>query len=154
MASLGEHFPSDLKRTRVESFLKPGCVVKLELKFPNITKPKFLVLVATDDPEYLSFLINSDINTFILKRPALLQCQVLIDATDHDFLKYDSHIACHDVYLIKREDVVKALMADPSSIKGSISLAVRDQIKAAVKTAKTIDKDKKTRIISALEDLF
>jgi hypothetical protein len=42
-------------------------------------------------------------------------------------------------------------MVDPLSIKGIISPSIRDHIKSAVKIAKTIDKDKKTRIISALE---
>jgi hypothetical protein len=152
MGSFGANFPPELKRAHVESALKPGCVVRLEVKLSSITKPKFLVLVASDDPECLSFLVNSVIHPFILSKPNLLQCQVSIDAENHDFLDYDSHIACHEIFTIKREDVIRALMVDPSSIKGDISPAIRDQIKAAVKIAKTIDKDKKQRIISSLEN--
>ena len=65
MASLGDHFPNDLRRDYLEASLKPGCVVKLEIKFPEITKSKYLVLASIDDPEYFTFLINSDINQFI-----------------------------------------------------------------------------------------
>lgn len=150
MASLGEHFPSEVKREHIESSLNPGCVIRLEVKLTSITKPKFLVLVVTDEPEYLSFLVNSEINPFIANRPNLLQCQVSIDAESHDFLHHDSHIACHEIFTMKREDVIKALMADPSSIKGVISSVVQDQVIAAVKVAKTLDKDKKSRIISSL----
>jgi hypothetical protein len=152
MASLGEHFPDHLKRSAIESALKPGCVVRLEVKLSSVTKPKFLVIVDTHDPEYLSFLINSEINPFITNRPGLLQCQVAIDAKSHDFLAHDSHIACHEVFTLKRDDVTRSLMADPSAIKGEISLAIRAQIKAAVNIAKTLDKDKKKRIISSLEN--
>ena len=81
----------------------------------------------------------------------MMQCQVPIDSVSHNFLNHDSFIACHEVFSIKRDEVIRALMVDPSSIKGIISPSIRDHIKSAVKIAKTIDKDKKTRIISALE---
>lgn len=151
MVSLGDHFPAELRRAHVEDALKPGCVIRLVVKFATITKPKFLVLVATDDPEYLTFIVNSEINPFILNRPHLSQCQVSIDAATHDFLDHDSHVACHETLPIRREDVIKALIADPSSIKGIISPDVRAQVVAAVKFAKTLDNDKKKRIIAALD---
>lgn len=151
MASLGAHLPAELLRPRIEAALKPGCVIKLLVKFPEKTKEKFLVLVADDDPEYLTFVVNSEINPFIVSRQHLLQCQVAIDAANHVFLDHDSHVACHEIRAMKREDVLKALMADPNGIKGEVSADVRNQIVAAVKFAKTIEKDKKSRIIAALE---
>ena len=153
MSPLGEHFPAELLRPRIEAALKPGCVVKLLVKFPQITKEKYLALVADDDPEYLTFIVNSEINTFIASKPHLLQCQVAIDIANHNFLDYDSHIACHDVLPMKREEVIKSLMANPAGIKGKVSPEVRSQIAAAVKFAKTIEKDKKNRIIAALEGI-
>jgi len=110
-------------------------------------------LVAEDDPEFLTFIVNSDINPFVLNRPHLLQCQVSIDVANHSFLDRDSHVACDKTWPIRREDVIRALMADPSGIKGDISPDVRSQIVAAVKFAKTLDKDKKGRIIAALDSL-
>ena len=152
MAPLGEHFPAELLRPRIEAALKPGCVIKLLVKFPEITKQKFLVLVADDDPEYLTFIVNSEINPFIASRPHLLQCQVAIDVASHDFLDHDSHIACHEILPMKREDVIKTLMGDPSAIKGDVSPDVRAQIVFAVKFAKTLANEKKNRIIAALEE--
>lgn len=151
MAPLGEHFPAELLRPRIEAALKPGCVIRLLVKFPQVTKQKFLVLVADDDHEYLTFIVNSEINPFISNRQHLLQCQVSIDAANHNFLDHDSHIACNEVLPMKREEVIKSLMTDPSAIKGAVSPDVRNQIVAAVKFAKTIDKDRKNRIIAALE---
>jgi len=151
MAQLGDHFPADQRRAFIESALRPGCVVRLTVKFPEITKPKFMVLVAADDPEFLTFIDNSEINPFITKRPHLLQCQVVIDADSHAFLKTDSHVACHEVWPMKKEEVVQALLADMSGLKGEISTDVRSHIVEAVKAAKTIDRDKKVRIITELE---
>lgn len=151
MSPLGAHFPAELLRPRIEAALKPGCVVKLLVKFPDKTKEKYLVLVADDDPEYLTFIVNSDINPFIANKPHLLQCQVAIDAENHAFLDHDSHVACHEVLPMKREEVIQSLMGNPAGIKGNVSEDVRGQIAAAVKFAKTIDKDKKNRIIAALE---
>lgn len=151
MTSLGAHLPAELLRPRIEAALKPGRVIKLPVKFPEKTKEKFLVLVADDDPEYFTFIVNSEINPFITNRPTLLQCQVAIDAASHAFLNHDSHVACHEIRAMKREDVIKELMADPDGIKGEVSAEVRSQIVAAVKFAKTIEKDKKNRIIAALE---
>ena len=151
MSSFGAHLPAELLRPRIEAALKPGCVIKLLVKFPEKTKEKFLVLVADDDPEYLTFIVNSGINPFIANRPTLLQCQVAIDAASHAFLDHDSHVACHEIRAMKREEVIKELIADPDGIKGEVSADVRSQIAAAVKFAKTIEKDKKNRIIAALE---
>jgi hypothetical protein len=151
MSPLGAHFPAELLRPRIEAALKPGCVVKLLVKFPEKTKEKFLVLVADDDPEYLTFIVNSEINPFIANRQHLMQCQVAIDAVSHEFLDHDSYVACNEIRAMKREDVIKALMDNPAGLKGNVSPDVRGQIAAAVKFAKTIDKDKKNRIIAALE---
>ena len=135
---------------RIAAALKPGCVIKLLVKFPQATKEKFLVLVADDEPEYLTFVVNSEINPFIANKPYLMQCQVAIDAAGHDFFDHDSYVACHEILPMKREEVIKSLMADPSAIKGEVSPDVRSQIVAAVKFAKTIEKDKKNHIIAAL----
>ena len=140
MSPLGEHFPAELLRPRIEAALKPGVSSSCWSSFLN------------DDPQYLTFIVNSEINPFIANRPHLLQCQVAIDAVNHDFLDHDSHIACHDVLLMKREEVIKSLMVNPAGIKGEVSLDVRNQIVADVKFAKTIDRDKKNRIIAALEN--
>lgn len=152
MSSFGAHLPAELLRPRIEAALKPGCVIKLLVKFPEKTKEKFLVLVADDDPEYLTFIVNSEINPFIANRQHLMQCQVAIDAASHAFLDHDSHIACHEIRAMKREDVIKELIADPNGIKGEVSANVHSQIVAAVKFAKTIEKDKKNRIIAAIGD--
>jgi hypothetical protein len=150
MVSLGDHFPADKVREYVAKQLVPGCVIRIPVTFPQITKPKFLVLVADHDPDYLTFVVNSTTHPFIASRPHLACCQVTIDAANHGFLQYDSQIACHEIMALKRGDVIRELSGDLSGIKGQISQEVRDQILAAVKFAKTLSADEKNAIIHAL----
>lgn len=149
MVSLLSGLPPEELRIIIEKKLKPGCVLKLEVKFPNITKPKFLVLVSLEEPDCFLFVINSNINPFILNRNHLHVCQVKIEANDHDFLTHDSNIACHETLKINREEVISSLMVDPGGFQGEISFSVKQKIINAVKIAKTIDsKDKKSILCS------
>ncbi len=150
MAPLGDYFPASTVRDHVEKQLTPGCVIRIPVVFPQITKPKFLVLVADRDPDYLTFIISSETHPFIANRPALARCQVTIDAASHPFLQRDSQIACHEVLALKRHDVIRELVADIAGVKGPVSQAVREQIIAAVKFAVTLSSDEKAAILHAL----
>lgn len=150
MCPLSDGLPPEARRQYILAKLKPGCVLRLEIKFPEKSKPKFLVLAAEDDSDYLTFFINTEIHPFIRSKPQLLQCQVKIDAAEHLFLQYTSHLACHEVKMLRREEVVHALMQDTSRLKGQISDAARNEILAAVKFAQTLSTNHKQLIISAL----
>lgn len=150
MASLGDYFPADKVREHVVKQLTPGCVVRIEVVFPETTKPKFLVLVADCDPDYLTFVVNSETHSFIANRPELAKCQVSLDAAEHTFLTRNSQIACHQVLTLKRSEVIKALTVDVSGIKGRVSQSVQEQILAAVKFAVTLSAEEKNAIIQAL----
>lgn len=152
MSALGDHFP----RANIEQFvakrLQPGCVIRIEVEFPQKTKPKFLLLVDDGDPEYLTFVINSSTHPFIEGNDNLRQCQVEIDAASHPFLTHDSKIACHETLALKRSDVFKELCGDVDKIKGNISSDVKDEVIAAVKFAKTLSKAEKEAILNSLSD--
>lgn len=150
MALLGDHFPTDKVREQVVKQLTPGRVIRIEVTFPEKTKPKFLVLVGERDPDCLTFIVNSEIHPFVANRPHLARCQVAIDRANHPFLTRDSHIACHQLLVLNRSDVIRDLMTDLGAIKGEISQDVRAQILAAVKFAKTLDVAEKNTILQAL----
>ena len=69
---------------------------------------------------------------------------------ENPFLQYDSHLACHEILKLRREEVVQALMHDTSGLKGHISEGVRDQIIAAVKVAQTLSPHEKQQILGSL----
>lgn len=150
MPSLGDKFPAEKRRAFVKRHLVPGCVIRINVRFPEKTKSKFLVLVADDDPEIWTFIVNSDIHPYVAARPALLKCQVKITAADHAFLTRDSHLACEKVLHLRREDVIREVLTNIDCIKGEVSEEVRDQILAAVKFAKTLTPAEKTQILTSL----
>lgn len=92
MPPLSDGLPEKERKAFILGKLQPGCVVRLEIKFPDKSKPNFLVLVAEDAPEYWTFIINTEIHPFVRARPHLLQCQAKINAAEHPFLQYDSHL--------------------------------------------------------------
>lgn len=150
MAPLGDFFPAEKVREHVVKQLVPGCVIRIQVAFQQITKPKFLVLVGDRDPDYLTFIVNSEVNPFIDQRQHLARCQVTIDAANHNFLQHDSQIACHEVLALKRTDVIRELAGNLDGIKGQVSQEVREQIVAAVKFAVTLSAGEKSAIIEAL----
>src|SRR5579864_2460408 len=127
MGSLAGAFDPATRRASMDRQLVPGCVIYLEIAFPQITKPKYCVCVGSDAEE-LVFIVNSDISKLVQSNRDLLRCQVHMDARSHPFLRHDSHIACHEVHRLARRDILNELMADTSRLKGPISNDVRDQI--------------------------
>ncbi|CAN5873645.1 hypothetical protein BH11PSE12_BH11PSE12_20560 [soil metagenome] len=138
MVQLSDAFPLDFRKSEIEQRLVPGAVLYLEITFPEVIKNKYLVLVGTADPDILTFMVNSETNDYIRHRPELNICQVTLDQANHDFLDYDSKIACHQVHRLKKADVIDALLSDVNRLKGNISLDVRQEIVSAIKHATTL----------------
>lgn len=97
------------------------------------TPPKDkLVVIVCVSVKHMGFFINKDINPFIQKRPELLTCQVVIKASEHKCLKYDSYVHCARIYPF--ED------AELSDIRDPISTQAKTEIKQAVNRADTVEK--------------
>ncbi len=60
-------------------------------------KSKFVVIAYTN-PELHGFFINSEIRNFIKNRRRLFDCEALIIASLHSFLRHDSYIDCTNIY--------------------------------------------------------
>jgi hypothetical protein len=147
---LGDSFPAASKQAQIAQRLIPGAVLYLEVVFPEVTKPKYLVLVASEDPDIWTFIVNTETNPFIAGKAHLSVCQVTLDQAEHKFLQHDSQIACHQLRKFKKTDVVNMLMGDMSRYKGQISEEVREQILAAVKQARTLSAIEQKSIIQSL----
>ena len=147
MPRLGNAFPPEIRRAFVLEKLVSGCVIRIQVKFPQKTKPKFLVLIAEDDSEYWAFIANSEIHPFIRSREHLYRSQVAVDAASHTFLTHDSYLACHEILKLRREEVIQELISDTSSLKGNITVEIREQILAAIKSAITLTASEKRQIL-------
>jgi hypothetical protein len=152
--SLGNAFPEDFRRTQIEQRLTPGAVLYLEVEFPQITKNKYLVLVACPDDNYYHFIVNSETNQYIEERPHLNVCQVTLDAQSHEFLDWDSKVACHEVLPISKREIISALLNDMDRYKGRITASAKDEIVSAVKHAITLSKVEQREIVTALETKY
>ena len=79
----------------MSTLVLPGDVFKLVCNFPQVTKPKFLILLKTKPYEF--FIINSEISNYIANNSNLYACQVDVPYEDHkDFLTHDSIADCSD----------------------------------------------------------
>jgi len=148
MAKLGDAFSDEQRRGSARRQLQPGTIIYLEVVFPEGPRPKYLV-VAHVDEECCTFIVNSRIHPFIETHPSLAVCQVKIDAARHQFLKRDSHIACHQVLRLPTQNVITALVSDMSRIQGRLHADVLTEVISAVKRAPTLSVMEQTRIADA-----
>lgn len=74
--------------------VRPGAIFLGPME--GVDHPKFYVIAGISGDRILacSVLINSHINPFILRRPALVKLQVQIDPENYSFLDHVSYINC------------------------------------------------------------
>lgn len=105
----------------------------------NPHKDKFVVVVCRD-VEYMGFLINSAISQYSLKRPYLLECQVMLGKSDYGFLFHDSYLDCARIYDFKDAELLIGLEL--------IGDETKSEIKTAVSKSSTVEKKYKDLILS------
>ena len=145
-----DKLPPAERRRHIHTRLTPGRVILLHCNFTTPPKDKFLVIAAVE-PEPLFLIINSTVNEYIRKREDLSRCQVEIGHEEHTFLKHHSFIDCTQTHKVALRDVYEQLERDIGRLKDNIGTPVREQIIAAVKSAKTLSPKHKTDIVSSLE---
>lgn len=136
--SLGSSFPPGFAEAQIKRQLRPGAVIKL-LRIMDDGKPheKCFVVLHVDE-HTVTCVINSEINPFIANRPALMQCQVAMCVSAHAFMHHDSYIDCSRTHGWATEDVPRDLTRRPEWLLGEITTALRDDIVAALKFARTL----------------
>ena len=80
----------------------------------------------------MGFLVNSAIKQYILKRPYLLECQVMLSESDYGFLSHDSYLDCGRIYPFEDGELVVGFEL--------INDKTKAEIKTVVSKAKTIEK--------------
>jgi len=88
----------------------------------------------------MGFLVNSGIHQYVLNRPYLLKCQVMLRESDYGFLSYDSYLDCGQIYPFKDSELVVVLELVNDKTKA--------EIKTAVSVSKTVVKKYKDLILS------
>jgi len=99
-----------------------------------------LVLIVCEDVHCMGFLINSRIRPYVSRRPALLECQVMLSEADYGFLHRDSYLDCAQIRAFKTDELVVSV--------GQVNDEDKAEIKRVVAQAKTIAKRYKHLILS------
>ena len=128
--------------------LKAGCVVKVFAA--HITPPhnKYYVIVSLE-PLVLGVFINSEVNAYIKRRPALLNAQVKVLQIEHGFLTYDSWLDCSDVHTFTRQYLDREVRTNPSALLGVLSASAQADMLRVVNTSYTLAQDHVTWISAA-----
>ncbi|MCX6006324.1 MAG: hypothetical protein NTZ34_03570 [Chloroflexi bacterium] len=99
----------------------------------HATPPKDkLVIIVCVSVKYMGLFINKAIHPFIKKNPDLLACQVVIKASDHKCLSYDSYVNCTRLFPFEADEL--------SNVKDAVNSQTKTEIKTAVALSTTIEK--------------
>jgi len=149
--TVGDYFSAAEKQEHIDTELRSGRILYLYCQFTDPPKDKFLLLACRSDPPLL-FMINSEIRGFIRRRPDLLSSQVRLKASVYNFLSHDSFMDCSEVInRFGEEAIINQILSDVGRIKGKISRAMKREVVAVVKKARTITPADKELIIQALK---
>lgn len=103
-------------------------------------KSKHVVIVCRDGEDYYGFLVNSEIRPFIINRPELFYCQVLIKQSDYPtILEHDSYVDCTKAYPFSATS-----LAQP----GFLKTATKDKIKKVVRDTTVLEEIYRRLILS------
>lgn len=96
----------------------------------DIDHEKFLVVagVAEDRILVCSVMINSEINPYILHRPRMLSCQVMLKGNDYNFLSHDSYANCAQPLRAK----IEAFMVDDMKYCGLLNATDLTQVQQRI----------------------
>jgi hypothetical protein len=116
----------------------------------RLHEKRFVVLDVDDHT--ITCVINSEISQFIRARPALLRCQVLMQAVQHEFMDHDSHVDCSRIRSFLTEEVLADLMSRPEWILGDAADSCCEDISAGIKASETLSVAEVERICSSLSN--
>ncbi len=150
MAKLGSAFSDAERRKAAARRLSPGAVVRIDVRFPEGPRSKYLVVASVDD-ECRTLIVNSRIHPLVERNEDLAVCQVRIDQARHDFLSHDSFLACHQVLRLPTSAVLGELVDDMGRLKGRVHPEIIGQVIAAIKRAPTLSPVEQTALVLSLE---
>ena len=135
----------------IAALFRPGVVLELLVPFEAKPKYKFCAVCGDGDPP-LFFLINSEINPYILNREHLLEQQVNVPCSELDNRLFkDSYLDCSKPFdNFSRQQVLDLLAADQSCYMGTLSSNVLSEVARVVTRSPTLRPNEKTVILAAI----
>ena len=96
----------------------------------TVRNKRYVVIHVDDD--VVSCIINTEPAGILKRNPAAMRCQVVITASDHKFMDYDSYVDCSKVLRLDRELVNDQLFHESWRLLGTISGGLRDTMIPAI----------------------
>jgi hypothetical protein len=155
MQTLGDAFPNNAQRERVQRSFTTGRVFYLTWDLTNGKRDKYSLLVCPNPPP-LFLLLNTGMARFIQDTPRLRECQIPIDPeTDPTAVRNACFLDCTEVKTKSFDDVVKQVNRDPEDrILGNLCQETLKQAYLALSKDKRIVLGQKVRILEALRPLI
>lgn len=131
--------------------LIPGQVIFIHCDFVTPPHEKYLLLLGSDNEDFLLFIINSRINQFTAENEMIFNAQVEIHKIPHyHYLDHTSYINCWKVERRPIEEVRRKVAENINRIKGEISSEDREKVISCVQASDNISPRHKSIIIREL----
>lgn len=138
--SLSDSFPENYRKDFAQKNLKIGSVIRIYVEDTNPPKEKRFILVGQsyDKLLFVSIFINSDINPNVFHTEELKGLNLPLLASERDYLDHDSYADCSNMQKRNVDWLLDIVCEDPSKVIGEISEADLKEIRARIKSARTI----------------
>lgn len=99
-------------------------------------KNKFFVVIGENDTNLMGFFfVNSKINQYAQRNPAVFKMQMPIQHANYDFLNYDSFVSAHELKTIDKASLCAELEKRTTSMKGHLTDSDLEQLLAVVRNS-------------------
>lgn len=122
-----DNFPKEFQKLSVLSILdKPQNVVNHYFPYTKPPKPKRVILLGHDK-------VTGKIGCLLINtKPSRNDKHVALNSQNREYLDYDSHVDCTELFELNYEDLLKAMLENTSKQIGEVSEDDFQKIKIAI----------------------
>lgn len=138
--SLSDSFPENFREDFALRNLKIGSVIRVYVQDTIPPKEKRFILVAAsyDKLIFATIFINSEINPNVFPTQDLRDLNLELTAINRAYLDHDSYADCSKITKRNADWLLNIIDDDPSRIIGEVSEPDLKEIRAKIKSARTI----------------
>lgn len=127
----------DLPLSVIENRLCRGCFLHSDDIFEYIDHGKVFVIIGEDENNYVGFFfINSNINSFITKKPSLFALQYMLYKKDYPCLDYDSYLCCTEIKKLEKTKLAQSITEGRTKIITQLNNSHIEKILEIVRKSK------------------
>jgi len=138
--SLSDAFPENYRKDFAQRNLKIGSVIRVYVKDTDPPKEKRFILVGQsyDNLLFATIFINSDINPNVFHTQELKDLNFQLLAMERPYIDHDSYADCSNIQKRNTNWLFDIIGEDPTRVIGEVSESDMTEIRARIKSARTI----------------